>query len=91
MQELGEALGEAGVLVSEEGSGKALLSGTACAPDAVHIVVHIGGEIKVDDMRHVGNIQTTSSHVSGHQDGGAARPEAAQRLSTNTPAQLQIV
>lgn len=46
----------------------------------MHIVVDVGGQVIVDDVGDVRDVQATGSHVSGHQDGGASSPEAPQRL-----------
>lgn len=46
----------------------------------VHVVVNVGGEVVVDDVGDVGDVQATGRHISGHQHGGAPRAEAAQGL-----------
>ncbi len=46
----------------------------------MHIVINVGGQIIVDDMCHMWDIQTTSSHISCNQNGGATSAEATQCL-----------
>ncbi len=46
----------------------------------MHVVVNVSGQVKVDDVGDVGDVQATGSHIGGHKHRGAARAEAAQRL-----------
>lgn len=84
LQQLSQALCKTGVLISEERCGKTLLSSAACTTNAVHIVIDICGQVKVDDMRDVGDVEATRSHISGHQDWRSARSEASQCLQVTT-------
>ena len=45
----------------------------------VDILLNVAGNVKVDDMLHVRNVQTPGSHRRGYQDGSAARFETVQR------------
>jgi hypothetical protein len=72
--------GQAKVIVSEEGSSQTLLACTAGTTDAVHVIVNVLGQVVVDHVRHVGDVQATRSHVSGHQDAALATAEGTQRL-----------
>ncbi len=80
LQELPQRLGQAHVLVGEEGCRQALLAGAAGAPDAVHVVVDVGGQVEVDYVRHVRDVQAARRHVGRHQDRRPPRAEAPQRL-----------
>eukprot|EP00951_Prasinocladus_malaysianus_P046897 scaffold648042_cov31-Prasinocladus_malaysianus.AAC.1 len=44
----------------------------------MHVVVDVAGQVEVDDVCHVGDVEAAGSHVGGHQHGGPARAEAAQ-------------
>ena len=55
----------------------------------VDILLNVAGNVKVDDMLHVRDVQTSRSHRRGYQDGSAARFETVQcsfpiRLATIT-------
>lgn len=80
LQQLCQRLGHAGVFVREKCRGKALLAGAAGTADAVHIVVDICGQVKVDDVRDVRDVQAARRDIGCHQDWCATRAEAAQRL-----------
>jgi hypothetical protein len=43
----------------------------------VHVIGDIGRQIKVDDVGHVGDVETTRSYVGSDQDG---RPTGLERL-----------
>jgi len=45
------------------------------APDAVDVVVNISGEVEVDHVDHVGDVETARRNVRSHQDGRAASAE----------------
>ena len=42
------------------------ISHPACTPNAVDILFNVTWKIKVDDVFHMGNVQSTSSHLYGH-------------------------
>ena len=46
---------------------RTFLTGTACTPRAVGVVLDIIGQTVVDDVCEVIDIQTTSSHIGSHQ------------------------
>lgn len=39
------------------------VSHASSAPDAMDVLLDVTGQVKVDDMFHVADIQTTSSHL----------------------------
>ena len=53
----------------EEGRRKALLPSAPGPADAVHIGVDVRGQIIVDDVGDVLDVQPARGHVSCHQDG----------------------
>jgi len=57
-----------------------LLSGTPGTSNTVHVVVNVLGQVVVNDVRDVGDIQATGSHIGGHHHRGAPSLEGAQRL-----------
>lgn len=78
--------GQTKVVISEESSRQTLLASTTGTTDAVHVVVNVLGQVIVDHVGHVGDVQTTRSNISGHQDAALAAAEGTQGLQTN-PAQ----
>ena len=68
------------ILLRKECSGQALLASTAGTPDAVHVIVNVRGQVKVDDVGDVGDVEPAGSHVGGNQHGGAPGAEGAQGL-----------
>lgn len=79
LHQLNERAGDAGVFVAEKGGGEASLAGAARAPDTVHVVVDVGGQVVVDDVADVRNVETASGDVCGHEDRSATGPEGAKR------------
>jgi len=59
-----------------------LLARAARAPDAVHVVVDVVGQVEVDDVRDVWDVEAARCHIGRDQDRGAAGTERAQRLLT---------
>jgi hypothetical protein len=53
---------------------------TAGPADAMDVVVVSGGNIVVNNMTNVGNIQSPGRHIGGHQDGDIISFECFQRL-----------
>lgn len=50
----------------------------------MHVVVNVLGQVIVDHVGHVGDVQATCRHICGHQDAALAAAEGAQRLQTGT-------
>lgn len=44
----------------------------------MNVVVDIVGEVKVDDAQHVGDVESTRSHISGHHHGTPTAAEHGQ-------------
>lgn len=65
-EQLCQASGQTAVLIREEGCGQPLLARTASTPNAMHIVINVSGQVKVDDVGHVRNVQTTGCNVCCH-------------------------
>lgn len=55
------------------------LSSTPCAADAMHVVLSRQWERVVDDCLHIGDIQSTSRHISSHKQGDLAALELRNR------------
>jgi hypothetical protein len=51
-----------------EGRDKPFATCSGCASDSVHVIFDLFGDIKVDDVPHVVDIQTTTRHISGRQN-----------------------
>src|SRR5262245_32026793 len=53
---------------------------SACSTNAVDVVIGIVGDIEIDDMRNVLNINTSSCNVCGYKDLVMASSKPIQRL-----------
>ena len=78
-QSVQQARSQVGVLVVEEARGQARVARTPGTPDAVNVFVDVLGQVKVDDVLDVGDVQATCGHSRCHQDRGSAALEAVQR------------
>ena len=74
-QQLDQILDEIAVLVVEEGRGKPEVAHTPSTTDSVHVLLHVPGKVVVDDVLHVGDVKTTGSDGSGHENRGLSRLE----------------
>ncbi len=57
------------VLAADEGQSRSGRSGAPGSAYAMYVSLWFGGQIIVDDMRDVIDVQPTGSDVSGHQNG----------------------
>jgi hypothetical protein len=57
------------VLLVHEGQGVSHIAHATGSADAMYVVVDVVGQIVVDDLRHVGNVETAGSDVRRHQHG----------------------
>ena len=55
------------LVLVDEGGGDAGLAGAPRAPDPVHVVLDLVGEVVVDHVLDVGEVQALAGHVCGHQ------------------------
>src|SRR5690606_35026882 len=55
-QQRGELRGDVAVVGREERGRRAHVARAAGTADAVHVVVHVRGQVVVDDLRHVRNV-----------------------------------
>lgn len=62
----------------EEGGGNTGVSGSASSTDSVDVIVNVGGEIVVNNVGNVGDIQASSSDGSGDQNRGSSVSEHFQ-------------
>ena len=62
----------------EEGGGATSVSSTTSTTDTVNIVIDVGGEIVVDDVGNIGDIETTGSDSSGNHNGSATLTESLE-------------
>lgn len=81
LQHLQQRAGNVAVLrLGEQRCGNAEVAGAAGTTDLMHVLVNVGRQVKVDDVCDIGNIQTTGSDRSGHQDGSLARAEGLESI-----------
>ncbi len=59
----------------ENRDGCAFSAGSAGSPDAMHVHFRRRGQIKIDHVRHTGNIQTAGGNVGGHEQFGLSGAE----------------
>lgn len=71
----GDEPADAAVATVEERRRRSSVSGTTGTTNAVNVVVNVGGEIVVDDVRDVGDVESTSGDGGGDHDGRASRLE----------------
>jgi len=69
-----------GVFLAAEAYRVALGAGARSAADAMHIVLGIVRQIEVEDMAHVGNMQTARRDIGGDQHGNPALVKVAHHL-----------
>ncbi|GKT40846.1 uncharacterized protein ColSpa_01026 [Colletotrichum spaethianum] len=74
----------------EKGSGVTGVSGTTSTTNTVDVVVNVGGQVVVDDMGNVGDIETTSGNSGGNQNGAATVAEELQSALTLTLSAVTV-
>ena len=60
--------------------GKIKTSQPAALSSPVNILLHVSGQVKVDDVLHVGDVQSSSCHGSRHDDRSLTGLEPPERL-----------
>ena len=68
------------VATVEECGGQTGVPSTSGTTNTMNIVVDIAGEVVVDNVGDVGDIQTTSGNGGGDHDGGLAGPESVESV-----------
>lgn len=82
LEQLHQVANNTAVVAVEKGSGNASVAGTASTTNAVDIVVNVRGQVIVDNVRDIGNVQTTGSNSSGNENGAVAVAEKLESLLT---------
>ena len=62
-QQLAQVTDDVLVLIVEEGGGETEIANSASTANAVHVLLDVGWQVKVDDMLHMGDVETTGSHL----------------------------
>ena len=79
-EDLGESFGDVFVAVIVEGGSHADVADTSGTPNAMHVLVDASifsaGEVVVDDMHDVLDVEATSRDTSGNEDGSFASLES---------------
>lgn len=78
------------VATVEEGGSNTSVSSTAGTTNSVDVIVDISGKVVVDDVGDVGDIKTTSSNSSSHQDGAASVAEELESAFTLTLSPVSV-
>jgi hypothetical protein len=90
LEKVEEFADNATVATVEEGGGDTSVSSTTGTTDSVHIVVHVGRKIIVDNVGDVGDIETTSRDGSSHQDRAATVAEELKSTFTLTLGSVSV-
>lgn len=77
-KKLDEVTDDVFVTTVEEGSGTASVAGTTSTTDTMNVIIDVGGEVVVDNMGDIGNIETTSGDGGGNQDGSVTLTEGLE-------------
>ena len=46
----------------------------------MNVIIDIGGQIVINNLRHIRDIESPGSHIGSDQDGGTARFETSQGI-----------
>mmetsp|Transcript_103934 Transcript_103934/g.298684 ORF Transcript_103934/g.298684 Transcript_103934/m.298684 type:complete len:710 (-) Transcript_103934:505-2634(-) len=68
LEELCEIVEDLRVLRCDHGGGQTLVASTSCSANAVCVVFDRLRHIEIDDLHDTLDVETTSSHVGGHED-----------------------
>ena len=82
LEKIDELSNDGSVTAVEEGRGNTGVSSTAGTTDTMDVVVNIRGQIVVDNVGDIGNIQATSGNSSGHENRADTVSELLQGLLT---------
>lgn len=90
LEKLEELADDTTVATVEESSSNTGVASTAGTTDTMNVVINVGGEIVVDNVGDVGNIQTTGSNSSGNQDRALAIAEKLEGTLTLTLGTITV-
>jgi hypothetical protein len=82
LKKLEKVTNDTSIAAVEESSGDTSVSGTSSTTDTVNVVIDVGGEIVVDNVLDVGDIETTGCDSSGNEDGATSRAEHLESTFT---------
>ena len=80
VQDIIEIARHIAIFLVEKRDGLARVSGAPRTAYAMHVLVNVGGQVKVDHKLDVRYVETTRGHRRRHQYGFAAAAKRAQRL-----------
>jgi len=66
-KQIKELPGNVLVLLVHEGEGVPDVTDTAGTSDTMHVVIDVVGQVVVDHLGHVGDVETAGSHVRRNQ------------------------
>ena len=61
--EFNQVFGEVAVFVIEEGGGETQVTHTTRTTDAMNVLLDVGGQVEVDDVLDVRDVETTSGNL----------------------------
>ena len=80
LEQLAKFTGDVAVLLVDEGKGGTSVTSTTGTANPVDVVVNVARKVVVDNLRDVGDVQTTTSNIGGTHDGSVAALEAAEGI-----------
>ncbi len=66
------------------------VSTSTSSSNTVHIFINWWRKIIINDMLHIGNVESTSCHISGHHDGSSAVLEVSQSFFSFTLQSVSV-
>lgn len=90
LEEVHELTDDTAVATVEESSGNTSVTSTTGTTNAVNVVIDISGEIVVDDVGDVGNIETTSSDSGSNHKRAATVAEELKSALTLTLGAITV-
>src|SRR6478672_7676374 len=85
--DLGDSPAVAG---ADDGVGRAGFAGAAGATDAVHVVVGMMGDVEIEDVADIRNIEPAGGDVGGDQQFGFAAAERIERCGARRLIQVAV-
>ena len=80
LEQLAKFTDDVAVLLVDKGKGGTSVTSTTGTTNPVDVVVNVAGKVVVDNLRDIGDVQTTTSNIGGTHDGSVAALEAAKGI-----------
>jgi hypothetical protein len=90
LQEINKITDDTTIATVEESSGDTGVTSTTSSSNTMNVIVDISREIVVDDMLHVGDIETTGCNSGSDQDGATPVSEHLKSTLTLTLSTITV-